>query len=139
MRLVSGLLALAIIAALWGAPPLVSAADGRAATDALVSDVLLLGLAGVASVAVVGTLLLVAGRRRQPERAPAKAARDSASVAKGAALRRIAREDRGRASDDPIVAALGVDDEMAARRAIRRSLREATDGDRHPARRPRRR
>jgi len=115
--------------------------DERAATDELVSDVLLFGLAGVASVAVVGTLLLVAGRRREPERAPAIATPRNAapSVAKSAALRRIAREDRGRAADDPIIAALGVDDEMAARRAIRRSLRETPDANRHPTRRPRER
>lgn len=106
--------------------------DERAATDALESDVLLLGLAGVASVAIAGTLLLAAGRRRKPEQAPAIAA---PSVVEDAAPRRIARSGRGRATGDPIVAALGVDDEMAARRAIRRAQREAPGEDRHPARR----
>jgi hypothetical protein len=114
--------------------------DAQATTDDLVANVLLLGLAGVASVAIVGTLLLVASRRRGPERAPANAAPDPApSAAEDAAMRRMAFKDRGRAADDPILAALGVDDEMAARRAIRRSLRETPDDAKHPARRVRER
>jgi hypothetical protein len=54
-----------------GPPPTPTRERRGARTDEMVSDVLLVGLAGVASVAIIGTLLLVAGRRRQPERATA--------------------------------------------------------------------
>jgi len=118
-------------------------ADGgdRARTDEVVSDVLLVGLAGVASVAVVGTLLLLAGRRRAPQRAPAvvEPAGAAPTVADDTPVRRMARTGRDRASGDPILAALGVDDEMAARRAIRRSLREGAGEGQPPSRRPRQR
>ena len=112
--------------------------------DDMVSDVLLIGLAGVTSVAIVGTLLLLAGRRREP--APATSARATGARATGApsgvaetAMRRLARTSSGRAAGDPIVAALGVDDEMAARRAIRRSLRESAGDAQLPTRPPRQR
>lgn len=124
-----------------GAPP----ATPTTADD-MVSDVLLIGLAGVASVAIVGTLLLLAGRRREPARAPATSARATGARATGApsavaetAMRRLARTSRDRAGGDPIVAALGVDDEMAARRAIRRSLQASAGEAEPPTRRPRQR
>jgi hypothetical protein len=139
---------MAVVAALSGAPSSVSAAASHlgplggarltlaelseasdretASADDLVSTLLLVGLAGVASVAIVGTLLLFAGRRRQPERAetippPNLAHRRPMSPA-----------------DDPIVAALGVDDEMAARRAIRRARSSGVSDDTR-TNRPRRR
>ena len=99
--------------------------DERTAADETVSHLLLMGLAGVASIAIIGTLLLVAARRREPERATAIPARPAADTA---AMRRMPRSSRAHAADDPIVAALGVDDEMAARRAIRRARRQADDG-----------
>ena len=109
--------------------------------DDMVSDVLLIGLAGVASVAILGTLLLLAGRRREPDPVPATSGRATGapSAVAETAMRRLARTSRGRAAGDPIVAALGVDDEMAARRAIRRSLRESASEAQLPTRRPRQR
>ena len=101
-----------------------------ATADETVSEILLFGLAGVASVAIIGTLLLVAGRRREPEPA---AVSPAPTVADDALMRRMARSGRSHAADDPIVAALGVDDEMAARRAIRRAGRQVRDGTEHPA------
>jgi hypothetical protein len=83
----------------------------------------------------VGTLLLVAGRRREPE--PATAA-PTAPVGAGTERARIARRVTTNPADDPIVAALGVDDEMAARRAIRRA-RTARPADEARVDRPRRR
>jgi len=83
-----------------------------------VPDLLLIGLAGVASVGIIGTLLVAARRRRAPERVPAMPA---PPFADDEILRRLARSDRGQPFHDPIVAALGVDEEMAARRAIRRA------------------
>jgi hypothetical protein len=109
--------------------------DDRAAIDEMVSDVLLIGLAGVASVAIIGTLLLIASRRREPARATV---RPAASTAGDPPMRRVALTGRARPSDDPIVAALGVDEEMAARRAIRRAARQLRDDER-ATKRPRRR
>ena len=110
--------------------------EGSAPIDEMVSDVLLFGLAGVASVAIIGTLLLIAGRRREPEAATVSPA---PSVADDVLMRRVARSGRARPSHDPIVAALGVDDEMAARRAIRRAHGKGRDADERPASRPRER
>ena len=106
--------------------------DDGARTVEVVSDVVLIGLAGVASVAIIGTLLLVAGRRREPEPAPVGTTSSDAPVA---LRRRLARDGRARPGDDPIVAALGVDEEMAARRAIRRAERRIDD-DVRQGRRP---
>ncbi len=136
MRILRGFLVLAVVAALWGAPPTVSAAVSdradQARTHEMVSDLLLIGLAGVASVAIIGTLLLVAGRRREPGPATQPA---EPSATDDALMRRAARSGRMRPADDPIVAALGVDEEMAARRAIRRAQR-GIDGHTGPQRRP---
>jgi hypothetical protein len=98
--------------------------DARAQTDEIVSDLLLFGLAGVASVAIIGTLLLIGGGRREPRRATAVA---PPSATDDALMRRVARSGRAQPAHDPIVAALGVDDEMAARRAVRRAGRRIDD------------
>lgn len=164
-----GLLVMAMVSALWGAPssasaavtelgsPQVSplAADGTASrapnvpvgvapeSDAdsggirrpgedTVWRILLAGLAGVASVAAVGTLLLLASRRRGPR--PAAGA--LWSEAGDALVRRAARTGRAHSVDDPILAALGVDDEMAARRAIRHAGRQLHEEDAAPGERP---
>lgn len=108
------------------------APEDRARAREQVSGLLLFGLVGVASLAIVGTLLFVAGRRREPEEATAVG---SSSAADDALLRRVARAGRAQAADDPIVAALGVNDEMAARRAIRRAGRRI-DGDARQGTRP---
>jgi hypothetical protein len=108
--------------------------DDQAAIDGVVSDVLLIGLAGVASVAIIGSLLLIAGRRREPARATVSPA---AGAGDDALLRRGALSSRAQPGDDPIVAALGVDEEMAARRAIRRAIRQ--NRDERSTRRPRKR
>jgi hypothetical protein len=113
-----------------------TASGEGARTEEMVSDVVFVGLAGVASVAIIGTLLLVAGRRRQPARATASPA---PPVADDALARRRMRGGRVGPGEDPIVAALGVDDEMAARRAIRRATRHLRGGDELLAKRPKRR
>lgn len=93
--------------------------DGEAASaDDLVSTVILIGLAGVALVAMLGTFLLAGGRRREPEEV---ATNPTAPVAATTAIPPSARRTPRSPANDPIIAALGVDDEMAARRAIRRA------------------
>lgn len=99
--------------------------DGRTGAAGLVGMVLAIGLAGVAAVAIIGTVWLLSGRRRSPEEpaadtaaAPADAATDDIPTEQ-----RVPRRAPPRLADDPIVAALGIDDQMAARRAIRRAER----------------
>lgn len=124
-------------------PDMLPTADGRAdhaatpggrAEDAVLGLVLLIGLSGVAVVALIGTALLTVGRRRDHEgAAPAKARAplDSEALLEQRAVRRA----RVRLADDPIVVAMGVDDQVAARR--RRSA--ARQVDHGPGERPVRR
>jgi hypothetical protein len=89
-----------------------------------VTLVVVLGLAGVAAVSIVGSVLLRARRRRsQPTSTIGEA---GAAASEDLLDGRADRRRRARLSDDPILAALGVDDEMAARRARRRA-RQAED------------
>lgn len=123
-----------------GAPPAAGGDDPAAGTrtaspvgpDALLGMVLVIGLIGVAAVALVGTLLLVAGRRRHDPEEPA------AALAPGAAphvtatddllARRTIQRARMRLADDPILSALGVDEQMQARR--NRHSRRVSNDDR---------
>jgi hypothetical protein len=83
------------------------------------------GLAGVAAVSLVGSLVLRALRRRRSQ--PTGTIGEARAAASEELLDgRADRRRRARLSDDPILAALGVDDEMAARRARRRA-RQAED------------
>lgn len=109
--------------------------------DAIVTLVLVVGLAGVAAVAILGSLVLLAGARRrrrgEEDRAAAEPARSPAvDVAARVVERRALRHARTHVGDDPITAALGVDDEMAARRARRAGAQvNRGPGERVPPRR----
>jgi len=122
-------------------PAVMPASDesaGGEPAEAFVEDwtltvVLLLGLSGVAAVAVIGTALLILGRRRSteddvpivvPERT------DTDAVLQ----RRTVRRARVRLEDDPIVTAMGVDDQMAARRQRRRASQGTSGPNERPTR-----
>ena len=105
------------------APKAVPAAERAAADepqagvvdDAMLGIVLLFGLSGVATVAIIGTTLLLVGRRRtEDDEVPASVPEldDTATLLE----RRTVRKAKVRLSDDPIVTAMGVDDQVAARR-----------------------
>jgi len=83
-----------------------------------VRGVLLVGLAGVAAIALIGSALLLAGRRRRPSEEPAVTQDATAAVLEQRTLRR----GRVRLQDDPIVAALGVGRDARPRRPRRRTL-----------------
>jgi hypothetical protein len=106
--------------------------------DGLLSMVLLIGLAGVAAVAVGGTALLLATRRRERPAdgppAPMADARDRTAVpgeggVSEMADRQALRRARLRMTDDPIMTALGIDEDIAGRRARRRADAAALDRD----------
>lgn len=105
------------------------AGDPRAGTsDGLLALVLIVGLSGVAAVAIVGTALLAFGRRRRGEPEPANASKQPTGADTESLLeRRIVRRSKIRLADDPIVAAMGVDDHVDARR--RRSGPRSPIGD----------
>ena len=141
-------LILAAIAALLGAPSFASAAGtqlghaakspgGTAAIAFLALQVstteLLIALAGVAIVAVIGAAVVILGRRRTRQ--------EDLSIAVGergdteALLdRRTVRRSKVRLTDDPIMAAMGVEEHVAARRERARS-RTTTAEARRRARR----
>lgn len=127
-------LAVSLLAALSGAPPRASGiatfaaarADGASSADDFLLTLLLVGLAGVAAVALVGTGLLFAKRERVKE--PPQSAMAQASAA---LERRSVRRSKLRLSADPIVAALGVDDDHGRLRRAR-PPRDADDGDPSP-------
>jgi hypothetical protein len=102
--------------------------------DALADDedrlgtVLLLGLAGVAGVTILGTGWLMAWRRRGGN---AEEAGTRAAATEAVLTRRTLRRARVRLEEDPIVAAMGIDDQPARR--ARRSAREVSRG---PGERP---
>ena len=99
----------------------------------LLGLVLIVGLSGVAAVAIIGTALLVVGRRRSEE--PETASATSEAATESLLQRRIVRRAKVRLADDPIVAAMGVDDHVDARR--RRHAARSSFED--PGARPRRR
>ncbi|MBA4169610.1 MAG: hypothetical protein H0X68_04285 [Chloroflexi bacterium] len=155
------MLVLAIIAALFGAPTNVSAAgnelsaapavgrttsgtddDATPATDGLLNVVLLVGLSGIAAVALIGVAVMLAGRRRDPDdeaAVPAAAAfaaraRSSPDATPDAVMeRRMLRQSRVRMTDDPILAALGIGNDDDDRRRARRNAGQVSRG---PGERP---
>jgi hypothetical protein len=108
-----------------GQPPGIHVEDG------LLKAVLLIGLSGVAAVALIGTALLIVGRRRAANEGSPPAAGELADT-ETLLERRTLRRAKVRLMDDPITTALGVDDQVAARRQ-RRLARETAAG---PAERP---
>jgi len=125
------------------APRIVPTADRPAqgeeprpgARAGLLGLVLIVGLSGVAAVAIIGTALLVVGRRRSEE--PETGSATSEAATESLLQRRIVRRAKVRLADDPIVAAMGVDDHVDARR--RRHVPRSTFADpeaRPPRRRP---
>lgn len=78
------------------------AAGPVSANDGLFGSVLLIALSGMAAVALVGSAILVVGRRRRPAAAPA--ATEPVMISRRAS--RLARA--ARLDDDPILASLGI-------------------------------
>lgn len=127
-------LTVSLLAALSGAPPrasgiatsVVARAEGASSADDFLVTLLLVGLVGVAAVALIGTGVLFARRDRLRETPQSAMARASAALE-----RRSVRRSKVRLSDDPIVAALGIDED---RRRLRRArpARDADDRDPPP-------
>jgi hypothetical protein len=112
-----------------GGDPAADPSGSPVEPDGLLAMVLIIGLIGVAAVALIGTLLLAAGRRRQDEEEPAAApvgVAPEGTAADELLTRRALRRARMRVADDPILSALGVDEQMQARRD-RRAGQEPPD------------
>lgn len=95
----------------------------------LLGTVLIIGLIGVAAVALLGTLLLAVGGRRRDAEEPATLVTGVApevTATDDLLTRRTLERARMRLVDDPIVSALGVERQMQARRD-RRARPVATD------------
>jgi hypothetical protein len=128
-------LTLSLLAALSGAPPRASGVGtamaartgGAASGDEFLIGVLLFGLAGVAAVALIGTGLLLARRDRGKDPRPTAMAQAAEALE-----RRTVRRSKVRVGNDPIVAALGVDDESLERRRRARPVRGAEDASGPP-------
>lgn len=103
--------------------------------DGLLTAVLVIGLSGVAAVGVIGTAQLVLARRRASEEKAPDQATDGADADASALLqRRTLRHAHMRFTDDPIVAAMGVDDQVAARRQRRRASQVGSGPGERPTR-----
>ena len=99
--------------------------------DGLLTVVLLVGLSGVAAVAFIGAALLILGRRRRAEEeVPVGVPQRTDTEA--LLERRTVRRAKVRLSDDPIVTAMGVDDQVAARRERRRASQIASGPGERP-------
>jgi len=117
--------------------------DATPATDGLLNMVLLVGLSGVAAVALIGVAMMLAGRRRDHDHEAAvpaaasfaaRATRSSPDATPDAAMeRRMLRQSRVRMTDDPIVAALGIGNDDDDRRRARRKAGQVSRG---PGERP---
>jgi len=103
-------------------------------TDPLLGIVLLVGLSGVAAVALIGGVVLSIGRRRSDDD-ETSAAEAQARETEALLERRTLRQAKVRLTDDPIVAAMGVDDQVAARRRRRAPGQVASGPDERPVRR----
>ncbi len=129
-------LTISLLAALSGAPSRASdagmavarrAASASSADDFLMS-LLLVGLGGVAAVALIGTGILLARRERVKPPPPSAMAQAAAALE-----RRAVRRSKVRLPDDPIVAALGIDgDDRRRPRRRTRAVRESADRDGAP-------
>ena len=126
---------ISLLAALPGAPPRASAVGtamaartgGASSADDFLITVLLFGLAGVAAVALIGTGLLLARRDRDKEPRPTAMAEAAEALE-----RRTVRRSKVRVGNDPIVAALGIDDAGRERRRAPRRIRGAEDASGTP-------
>ncbi len=97
------------------------------AEDSLLASVLGVGLVGIASIGIVGSAILVAGRRRDEEDDPLMT--DPVAAATDALDRRALRQARRRLDDeDPIVAALGAGPDAEPARRPRRFMRQVNHG-----------
>jgi hypothetical protein len=133
-------------AAAMAAPRIVPAADRTdqgegthaGASEGVLGIILLVGLSGVTAVAIIGFALLVIRRRRSEGPEAAGAVNGTAEADTEALLqRRIVRRAKIRLADDPIVAAMGVDDQVDARRRRDAGRPPAGDPrDRRPSGRP---
>lgn len=125
------------------APRIVPAADRTDSGEAthggsragMLGLVLIVGLSCVAAVAIFGAAFLVVGRRRAreaegPDGDPGAGLADTESLLQ----RRIVRRARVRLVDDPIVAAMGVDDHVDARRRRRAAGPPSGDSVKRPPR-----
>jgi hypothetical protein len=106
--------------------------------EGMLGLVLMVGLSGVAAVAIIGTARVVIGRRRSDDPEAASALDGTAEAADTETLlqRRIVRRAKIRLADDPIVVAMGVDDQVDARRR-RDATRRGRDAGRPAAGEPR--
>jgi hypothetical protein len=126
---------ISLLAALPGAPPRASAVGtamaartgGASSADDLLVTVLLLGLAGVAAVALIGTGLLFARRDRDKEPRPTAMAQAAEALE-----RRSVRRSKVRVGNDPIVAALGIHDQGRELQRRARPVREREDASGTP-------
>lgn len=129
-------LALAMLAALLGAPSSASAGSALSAPayggrDAaaepasrldggVLTVLVLVGLSGVATTAIIGSAVLVRGRQRRGDEPTNPAVAEQAAT--DAMLeRRALRRARVRLPDDPIVAAMGIDKPAPRRRRAPRA------------------
>ncbi len=97
-----------VMAAGTDAPRPAEESAGVASDDHLPGMVLLLGLSGAAAVALAGSALLMAGRRRRTAERPALAAQATAGPDVAGMARRARRLARARHDEDPIIASLGI-------------------------------
>jgi hypothetical protein len=104
--------------------------------DEGVASLLLIGLSGVALLASIGTALLLLGRRRAAT-TEGDASAPSTTDTDALLERRALRQAKVRLTEDPIVAAMGIDDEVAVRRR-RRHAATIAGGTRERPKRPRR-
>ena len=127
---------ISLLAALSGAPPRASAAgivmavragNGSSANDFLMT-LLLTARACGAAVALIATGILLARRVRAKPPPPSAMAEAAAAL-----QRRTVRRSKIRLPDDPIVAALGIDDDHRHRpRGRARPVRESPDREGAP-------
>ena len=127
-------------AAAMAAPRIVPAPDGTDQGEGTHDGagepppgLLMVGLSGIAAVAIIGAALLVIRRRRSEEpEAPGAADRSAKADTEALLQRRIVRRAKIRLADDPIVAAMGVDDHVDARRRRRAAGPPSGSGERPP-------
>lgn len=109
----------AILAALLGAPsPMLAAIPPGATetTEGLVMIILVAGLSGAAAVGLIALAVLTVGRQRGDEKDAAGLSRRAARVDRTEEIlrRRRLRRARMRLPQDPIMAAMGIDDGPSA-------------------------
>lgn len=92
----------------------------RTGDDGVVSTILVAVLSGVAAVALLGTAVLMAARRRSERDEPAAATSTASDPTVDAIVeRRTLRRARVRMTDDPIIASMGLGSDRSPRRRTR--------------------